>query len=103
MSGSEDFARILEDPRYQTLVRRRRAFTWRLSAVILTAYLGFLLLVAFAKPLLAQPVAGGFTSVGIVLGIGLILLSVALTAIYVRRAATEYDPVVDALRAEQQP
>ena len=98
-----DLARIAADPRYRTLVRRRNRFTWLLSGVMLAAYLGFLMLIAFDKALLARPVAGGVTSIGIVLGFGVILLAIALTGLYVRRASTEFDPLIEALRSEASP
>ena len=86
------------DPRYQQLVRRRGRFTWTLSIVMLVAYFGYIALVAFDKSLLARPIGGGVTSLGIPVGVGLILLAILLTGLYVRRANREYDPLVRALR-----
>jgi uncharacterized membrane protein (DUF485 family) len=96
----ERLARLAQDPRYGALVRRRSRFTWTLSGVMLAAYFGFILLIAFDKPLLARPIGRGVTSVGIPLGLGIILLAVALTALYVRRANRDWDGLVAALRAE---
>jgi uncharacterized membrane protein (DUF485 family) len=93
-------ARLAEDPRYDVLVRQRGRFGWALSAVMLAAYFAYLLLIAFAKPLLARPIAGGVTSVGIPLGAGIILLAIVLTGLYVRRANRDWDARVAALRAE---
>ncbi|WP_271299983.1 DUF485 domain-containing protein [Sphingomonas sp. CV7422] len=95
-----EWARIAADPRYIALVRRRRRFTWGLTGVMLAAYLGFILLIAFDKALLARPIGQGVTSVGIVVGFGVILLAIALTGLYVRRAAREFDPLSEALRSE---
>ena len=89
---------VLADPRYERLVRRRGRFTWTLSIVMLVAYFGYVALIAFDKSFLARPIGGGVTSLGIPVGIGLILLAILLTGLYVRRANTEYDPLVDALR-----
>ena len=89
---------VLADPRYQELVRRRGRFTRTLSIVMLVAYFGYIALVAFDKSLLARPVGGGVTSLGIPVGVGLILLAILLTGLYVRRANKDYDPLVDALR-----
>jgi len=93
-------ARVAADPRYRELVRRRELFTWTLTAVMLIAYLSFILLIAFDKALLARPIGAGVTSVGIVAGFAVIMLAIVLTAIYVRRAARDFDPLVEALRAE---
>lgn len=89
---------VLADPRYQKLVQRRGRFTWTLSIIMLVAYFGYIALVAFDKSLLARPIGGGVTSLGIPVGVGLILLAILLTGLYVRRANKEYDPLVDALR-----
>ena len=89
---------ILADPRYRQLLKRRGRFTWTLSIVMLVAYFGYIALVAFDKSLLARPIGGGVTSLGIPVGVGLILLAILLTGLYVRRANRDYDPLVDALR-----
>jgi uncharacterized membrane protein (DUF485 family) len=89
---------VLADPRYQRLVKRRGRFTWTLTAVMLAAYYGYILLIAFDKKVLAQPIGGGVTSLGIPIGVGIILLAILLTGLYVRRANSEYDPLVRALR-----
>lgn len=93
--------RITRDPRYQALVARRNRFTFILSGVMVAVYFGFLLLVAFHPSSLARPIGGGVTSVGIVLGFGVILLAIGLTGVYVRRAAVEFDPLIDALREDE--
>lgn len=89
---------VVADPRYQQLVQRRGRFTWTLSIIMLVAYFGYIALVAFDKSLLARPIGGGVTSLGIPVGVGLILLAILVTGLYVRRANKEYDPIVDALR-----
>ncbi|USI74419.1 DUF485 domain-containing protein [Sphingomonas morindae] len=96
----EEHLRLAEDPRYQELLHRRGRVTGVLTVIMLIAYFGFVLLIAFDKSFLAQPVAGGVTSLGIVLGFALILLAIALTGVYVRAANRVFDPLVDALKAE---
>jgi uncharacterized membrane protein (DUF485 family) len=90
-------ARIREHPAYRDLVRRRRRLAWTLSAIMLVVYFGYVLLIAFDKALLARPISGGVTSLGIPIGFGIILLGIALTAFYVRRANGEYDARLKAL------
>ncbi len=96
----ERLARIAEDPRYRELVRRRGRFTLILTSIILAAYFGYILLIAFDKKLLASPIGRGVTSLGIPLGLGVILLAIVLTGLYVRRANRDFDPVTRALREE---
>ena len=95
--------RIATDSRYLTLVRRRGRFTWVLSAIMLVSYFGYVALIAFDKAVLARPIGGGVTSIGIPIGIGLILLGIILTGIYVRRANKEYDPLLRAIKADLEP
>ena len=58
---------------------------------MLVIYFGFILLVAFAKPLLAMKIGGGVTSLGILLGLGVIISAFVLTGIYVYRANSYFD------------
>jgi uncharacterized membrane protein (DUF485 family) len=93
LEGLEALAR---DPRYGELVRRRGRFTTLLTIAMLIVYFGFILLIAFDKALLARPIGDGVTSLGILVGLGVILFAILLTGLYVRRANGEYD---DRLRA----
>ncbi|MCP3736459.1 DUF485 domain-containing protein [Sphingomonas sp. RP10(2022)] len=97
----DQLLRIAADPRYVRLVATRGRFGWLLSGIMLAAYFGFVLLVAFDKAFLSQPIVkGGVTSLGILIGFGLILLAILLTGLYVARANRDYDAALAALRAE---
>ena len=91
---------IVADSRYQRLVQRRGRFTWLLTILMLAVYFGYVLLIAFDKAVLARPIGSGFTSIGIPIGIGVILFAILLTGLYVRRANREFDPLVRALQDE---
>lgn len=82
---------ITKDPIFQELVAARSRFAWILSAIMLGIYLGFILLVAFAPKLLGTPIGSGVTTIGIPLGLLVIVLAFVLTGVYVRRANTEFD------------
>src|SRR3569832_554276 len=88
---SREHERILDKPKFQELVRTRSGFAWTLAAVLLAIYLGFIFLVAFAHDLMAAKIGGGTTSVGIVLGLVVIVSAFALTGIYVQRANGRFD------------
>ena len=75
---------------------RFRIAAW-LTAAMIVLYFGFVLLVAYAKPLLARLVMRGL-SLGILLGALVIVLSWILTWIYVRWANVHYDPHIESLR-----
>jgi uncharacterized membrane protein (DUF485 family) len=84
-------ARIAGHPAYQELKRKRSGFGLWLTLAMLAVYYGFILLVAFNKPLLATRLGEGVTTVGMPLGLGVILFTLIITAVYVRRANKEFD------------
>ena len=84
-------ARIEANPRYHELRRKRNAFGWALSVLMLLVYFGYIALIAFNKPFLAQPIGNGVTTLGIPIGMGVIIFTIVITGIYVRRANTEFD------------
>ena len=99
---AQEIERIAQDPRYQALVKRRSRFTWMLTIVMLVVFFGYILLIAFNKALLARPIGDGATTLGIPIGLGVILIGIALTGVYVRRANRDFDPMVEAIRKDAQ-
>jgi uncharacterized membrane protein (DUF485 family) len=91
---------LARDERFDRLLRRRNRFAWWLTACMLVIYFGFILLIAFRRDILAQPIGDGVMTLGIPVGLGVILSGIVLTAIYVRRANRVYDPELEALRRE---
>jgi uncharacterized membrane protein (DUF485 family) len=83
--------RIESHPSYQKLKARRTSFGWWLAGAMMVVYYGFILLVAFDKPLLATRIGSGVMTLGMPIGLGVILFTVLITAIYVRRANSEFD------------
>jgi uncharacterized membrane protein (DUF485 family) len=98
--ASRNLQQVAADPRYIALVARRSRFTWILTSIMLAAYFGYVLLIAFDKELLARPIGGGTTSLGIPIGLGVILLAIILTGVYVRRANSDFDPIVRSIRQD---
>jgi len=90
---SEDIvARIEANPKYHELVHKRNSFGITLSILMIIAYYGYILLIAFNKEWLGTKLGAGMvTSVGIPLGVGVIVFTIIVTNIYVRRANTEFD------------
>ena len=92
MATNPSIAAISSDPRYKELVRQRDTLAWTLTAVVIIVYFGFIMLVAFAGDFLASPIAAdSVIPVGIPMGVGVILISIAMTAFYVYRANTTFD------------
>lgn len=98
--GTDRVHGLAGDPRFEQLVRRRNRFAWTLTACMLAIYFGYVLLIAFRRDILALPIGDGVTTLGIPVGLGVILAGIALTGIYVRRANKVYDPEVEALLSE---
>jgi uncharacterized membrane protein (DUF485 family) len=77
------------------------AARWRialtLTAAMMAIYFGFILLVAFDKPLLGRVIAPGL-SLGMLLGVLVIVAAWVLTWVYVRWANTHYDSRLGGLR-----
>ena len=84
-------AKIEANPKYHELRHKRNVFGWSLTALMLIVYYGYIALIAFDKPFLAQPIGAGVTSLGIPIGMAVIVFTIVITGIYVRRANGEYD------------
>ncbi|MGZ5184010.1 MAG: DUF485 domain-containing protein [Caldimonas sp.] len=88
----EDLAsRIASNPKYQELKAKRTRFGWTLTWAMMVVYYGFILLVAFGKGFLSQRIGDGVMTIGMPIGFGVIVFTVVITAIYVRRANSEFD------------
>jgi uncharacterized membrane protein (DUF485 family) len=83
--------KIQRNPKYLELRKKRNAFGWGLTLLMMVVYYGYIALIAFNKPFLAQPIGAGVISLGIPIGMGVIVFTVLITAIYVRRANSEFD------------
>lgn len=97
---TELVTRIANNPNYKVLKARRTSFGRRLTLVMMIAYYGFILLVAFNKSFLSQKLGAGVMTLGIPIGFGLILFTVVITAYYVNRANREFDALSDAIAKE---
>lgn len=84
-------ARIEANPKYHELRRKRNSLGWLLTALMMLVYYGYIALIAFNKPFLAQPIGSGVTTLGIPIGMGVIVFTIIITGLYVRRANDEFD------------
>ncbi|MFY9997807.1 MAG: DUF485 domain-containing protein [Leclercia sp.] len=92
---------IENSAQYRELVDKRQRFAFTLSIIMLAVYISFILLIAFAPGWLGTPLHAG-TSVtrGIPIGVGVILISFALTGVYIWRANGEFDRLNKAVLRE---
>ena len=87
--------RIANHPKYQELKAKRTSFGMWLTLAMMAVYFGFILLVAFNKPFLATRLGAGVMTYAMPIGFGVIVFTVVITAIYVRRANSEYDTLTE--------
>ncbi|EJH0233820.1 DUF485 domain-containing protein [Salmonella enterica] len=95
------YQRIEDSARFRELVEKRQRFATILSVIMLTVYISFILLIAFAPGWLGTPLHAG-TSVtrGIPIGVGVIVISFVLPGIYIWRANGEFDRLNNAVLHE---
>ena len=84
-------AHIEANPKYQELKRKRGTFGWALCILMFIVYYGYIALIAFDKQFLSIPIGNGVTTIGIPIGMGVIIFTIVITGIYVRRANSEFD------------
>jgi uncharacterized membrane protein (DUF485 family) len=107
--------KIQASPKFQKFVSMRNTYSIFMTLLMIVVYFGYILLIAFNKEWLATKLvpavtqvtnnpetgeaittiisAGTATSYGIPLGVGVIVFTILLTNIYVRRANTEFDAI----------
>jgi uncharacterized membrane protein (DUF485 family) len=93
----KDAEAIINSPEFKDLAARKTSVSTVLSAIMLCAYYGFVLVLAFSKEALSAPLGEGM-SVGLLVGLAVILLAWALTGVYVAWANSTYDSAVNSIR-----
>lgn len=88
---------LKRDPDYHKLVKVRSRFGWLLTAAMLVVYYGYILLIAFDKELLASKTGAGVMTWGMPIGLFVIVFTVLVTGIYVRRANSQFDQLTHAI------
>ena len=95
--------RVKANPKFLEFVAARNRYSIIMTIISAAAYYGFILLVAYDKEFLATKIGPGWTtSIGVPLGVGVIVFTIILTWIYVRRANGEFDETNAKLIAEAQ-
>ncbi|MGX5658445.1 DUF485 domain-containing protein [Castellaniella ginsengisoli] len=89
--GDKRTQAIVSNPRYQQLRRTRLRYGWTLAVIMLLVYYSFIGVIAFDKELFALKLGEGVMTWGIPAGFGVIVFSVLITGLYVRRANSEFD------------
>jgi len=91
--------KIKANPDYQKLVKTRTGYAIKMSIAMLVVYFTFILTIAFNPSALAMPLSdGSVTTIGIPIGIAIIVFAFVLTALYTRRANTEFDDLANKIK-----
>ncbi len=73
---------ILQNPKFKEMVKRKSTLSWTLTIIMLVVYVGFMLLVGYNKEFLMTSLGGGVTTIGMPLGLSIIVLSFILCGVY---------------------
>lgn len=97
--GGPDYARIQRSEEFRALRRRVAWFVLPVTAVFLVWYVGYVLVAAYLHDFMAQRVLGE-VNVGMLLGLGQFVSTVAITAAYARFASSRIDPLAEEIRQQ---
>ena len=90
--------KIKADPNYHKLVKTRSGFGWTLTWAMMVVYYGYILLIAFNKEFLATKTGDGVMTWGMPIGLFVIVFTVIITGLYVRRANKQFDELTHAIQ-----
>jgi uncharacterized membrane protein (DUF485 family) len=89
--------KLYELPEFRRMVKLKWRISLSLTFLMLFIYFGFILLIAFDKPFLAKPFEGNLT-IGLPIGIGILIFTWLLTGVYIWWANKYYDKLVNELK-----
>lgn len=92
--------KIKNNPKYKELLTKRSKFAWTLAIIMLVVYYTFIMVIAFSPETLGAKLGSGVTTVGIPVGVAIIIIAFALTGIYTKRANTEFDDLANSIKRE---
>lgn len=90
--------KYLEDESFRKMISTRTKIVTLLTVLTLVIYFGFIFLLAFGKDLMASRITENIT-VGLPLGVAVIVLSWLLTYIYATWANGKYDDMVEEIKS----
>lgn len=88
------YDRVVANPKYTELMRKRNRFALLLSAIVLGVYYSYVLMASLAPATFAAPIGEGYTwCFGLLAGFVIQGFAFVMTGIYVRRANGEFDAI----------
>jgi uncharacterized membrane protein (DUF485 family) len=98
--NQEIYKMVRNNPKYIELVAKRGSFAWKLSILILIVYYIFIMIIAFSPETLGRTIGNSVTTIGMPIGLGIILLCFILIGIYTKRANGEFDKLTNEIKDE---
>ena len=98
--SSEIYARIQQNPKFKELVSKRERLAWTLTGIVLVLFFGLFMCVAFYPSVLSIRLGDSYVTTGLLIGLSQFVFFWLLTAVYVRRANSEFDALTDQLVRE---
>ena len=93
--SQEIIERVKANPRYHALARERSLLGGILTAIVIAAFVAFILMMGLARHFLGEPVAAGSViSIGFPVGVAVALICLCCSGFYVWRANKDFDRLI---------
>jgi uncharacterized membrane protein (DUF485 family) len=96
----ETIQKIKNNPKYKQLTKSRNLFAWTLSIIMLVVYYAFILVLAFEPQILGTKLGDSVITVGIPVGLAIIVIAFVLSGVYVNKANGEFDRLTREIKEE---
>jgi len=94
------YDRVQANPKFTELVQKRSRFAWTLAIIMLVVYYSFITVIAFSPATFAIKIGDGVTTIGMPIGLSVIVIAFVLTGIYIKRANGEFDALTNEIKEE---
>lgn len=90
--------KIENHPKYIELISKRKSFSIKLGIFVLVMFYAYILTIAFNKEILATKIGDGLTTIAFPIALAILVISFITTIIYVRRANSEFEDLINAVK-----
>ncbi|NLC28777.1 MAG: DUF485 domain-containing protein [Campylobacteraceae bacterium] len=98
--NSSVYERVKHNPKFTKLVTKRSKLAWTLSVLVLGVYYSFITIIAFFPEIFGIRLGDSVVTVGIPVGLGIILFTFFVTGIYIYKANKEFDTLTAQIKNE---
>ncbi len=87
-------ARVLDHPEFRKMELEKKRLSWFFSFLVFTVYVAYILYIGINPAFFGRPLfTGSPITIGIYAGVFIILFSIVLTGIYVRKVNRKFDEI----------